>query len=250
MLRLALDLHDPVQRRRLEGIFSGAYQVRRALQRTARDRVRAYWAATKARARSASETRARLGLSREALEQAAYAHLDAAPHLRRNVTKALAMHLADSVWTPVERHLFPDAKGKRQGLLRVGRWFDFSRLPGRARSHTRERKWETFRLHGSLAGHRGRYTRPGGDFVQPRHLQVPGAADRRVDWWSYQGPLALVSSAASPEAPWSCRFASPPRRATSPSSTITWPTRPAGTRSTWCVRGRLMRPVAGGTRRI
>ncbi|MGC3999611.1 MAG: zinc ribbon domain-containing protein [Anaeromyxobacter sp.] len=194
VLRLALDIHDPVQRRRLEGIFSGAYQLRRALQRTARDRVRAYWAAGDARARSASETRTRLGLTREALEQTAYAHLDAAPHLRRNVTKALAMHLADSVWTSVERHLFPDATGKRHGLLHVGRWFDFTRLPGRARSHTRERKWETFRLHGSLAGHRARYTRPDGSFVQPRRLQLPEAAAPRTDWWAYQGPLALVFS--------------------------------------------------------
>ena len=101
--------------------------------------------------------RKRVGLSREALERAAYAHLDRAPHLRRFVTKALAMHLADSVWTPVERHLFPDTSGKRTGLPHVGRWFDFARLPGRARSHTKPRKWETFRLHGTLAGHRDAY---------------------------------------------------------------------------------------------
>jgi hypothetical protein len=194
VLRLALDVHDPIQRRRLEGLFWRSFQLRRALQRAARSRVRAYWAATKSRARDPSTTRAKLGLAREALERAAYAHLDAAPHLRRHVTKALAMHLADSVWTAVERHLFPDATGKRQGLLHVGRWFDFARLPGRARSHTRERKWETFRLHGSLAGHRAAYTRPDGDLVEPRRLLVPEAADPRTDWWDYQGPLTLVFS--------------------------------------------------------
>ena len=178
VLRLALDVRDPQQRRRLERMFQGAFRVRRALQRAARNRVRAYWAAKHERARDAAGTRDRLGLSREALEHAVYALLDAAPHLRRFVTKALAMHLADSVWSGVERHLFPDATGKRQGLLHVGRWFDFKRLPGRARSHTAARKWETFRLHGSLAGQGSR----------------PSGTGARVDWWAYQGPLVLVFS--------------------------------------------------------
>jgi hypothetical protein len=194
VLRLALDVHDPVQRLRLERMFEQAHRVRRALQRAARNRVQAYWAATHARARDAATTRARLGLTREAFERAAYACLDAAPHLRRFVTKALSMHLADSVWSAVERHLFRDATGQRHGLLHVGRWSDFTRLPGRARSHTTPRKWETFRLHGSLAGHRAACTTPSGDFVQPRRLRTPSAGSGRVDWWAYQGPLALVFS--------------------------------------------------------
>ena len=132
--------------------------------------------------------RDRLGLSRTALERAAYAHLDGAPHLRRFVTKALAMHLADSVWTATERHLFRDARGGRHGMPRVGRWFDFTRLPGRARSHTRPNKWETFRLHGTLAGQRAAYTNTDGSFMQPRHLR----AVTSDAWWSYAGPLAVV----------------------------------------------------------
>src|SRR5512138_3593270 len=75
VLRLALDVHDPVQRQRLERMFRSAHQVRRALQRDARNRVRAYWAAAHARTRDASATRAKLGLSRTSLEQAAYAHV-------------------------------------------------------------------------------------------------------------------------------------------------------------------------------
>lgn len=190
MLRLALDTHDPVQRRRVEAMFAGGYQVRRAVQRAARDKARAYRAARHERATDPRAVRERLGLSRTALEHAAYKHLDAAPHLRRYVTKALAMHLADSVWAPVERHLFPDARGRRHGTPHVGRWFDFHRLPGRARSHTTARKWETFRLHGSLAGHRAAYTDRGGDFVQPRRLRsVESAA-----WWTYEGPFAMVFS--------------------------------------------------------
>jgi hypothetical protein len=73
------------------------------------------------------------------------------------------MHVADNVWTAAERHLFPDATGRRLGIPHVGKWYDFTRIPGRARSHTKARKWETFRLHGSLAGHRAAYT-DGGRF--------------------------------------------------------------------------------------
>lgn len=171
-------------------MFEGAYQIKRALQRDARDRARAYWAASLARAGDPAAVRERLGLSRTGLEHAAYRHLDAAPHLRRFVTKALAMHLADAVWTATERHLFRDARGKRNGAPRVGRWYDFRRLSGRARSHTKARKWETFRLHGTLEGHRAAYTDRDGDFVQPRQLR----AVERDAWWSYTGPLVIVFS--------------------------------------------------------
>src|SRR5437773_896072 len=151
VLRLALDTSDPVQRARIEAMFSSAYSVRRAVQRDARSRCRAFWAASRERQRDPAAVRDRVGLSRTALEHAAYAHLDAAPHMRQFTTKALAMHLADSVWAATERHLFRDARGNRHGLVRIGRYDDFTRLPGRARSHTTERKWETFRLHGTLA---------------------------------------------------------------------------------------------------
>jgi hypothetical protein len=190
VVRLALDTSDPVHRRCLESMFWTGYQVRRALQRQARGACQAYWAATHERAGGAASVRDRLGLSRTALEHAAYSHLDAAPHLRRHVTKALAMHLADTVWTPIERHLFRDASGARQGLLRVGRFHDFTRLPGRARSHTTEKKWETFRLHGTLDGHRAAYTDRTGRFVQPRRMR-PVVSDA---WWSHEGPLAVVFS--------------------------------------------------------
>lgn len=192
VLRLALDITDPVQRERLSAMFSAAYSIRRAVQRDARDRSRAYRAARHERARDPAAVRARVGLSRTAFEHAAYAHLDAAPHLRRVVTKALAMHLADSVWSATERHLFADATGKRHGIPGVGRYHDFLRLPGRARSHTTERKWETFRLHGTLDGHRAAYTAPEGAFLQPRRIRPVTEPDN--GWWSYDGPLAVVFS--------------------------------------------------------
>ena len=190
VLRLALDVSDPVQRRRVEAIFATMYQLRRALQRGIRRRVDAYWAAPKERKRDgAAAVRARLRLSREALERDAYRHLDRAPRLRRNITKALAMHLADSIWVGVERNLFGDSRGRRQGRPRPGRWFDFTRIPGRARSHTTANKWETLRLHGTLAGHRAAYTTNDGRFFQPRRMRQ--LAPQR-DWWRYEGPLAMV----------------------------------------------------------
>jgi len=121
-------------------------------------------------------------------EHAGYDHVDGAPHLRRCVTKALAMHLADNVWTATERHLFRDARGGKHGMPKIGNWYDFTRLPGRARSHTKERRWETFRLHGSLDGHRAAYTMPDGTFFQPRRLHGVSADS----WWKHEGPLAVV----------------------------------------------------------
>lgn len=191
VLRLALDTHDPVHRRYLESMFWTSYQVRRAVQRDAQSACRAYWAAWNEReVAGPSAVRDRLGLSKKAFEYAAYAHLDGAPHLRQHVTKALAMNLADGVWASVERHLFRDGAGKRHGMLHLTRFRDFRRLPGRAKSHTRANKWESFRLHGTLAGHRAAFTSDDGRFVQPRHMPPVGA----TAWWKHAGPLAVVFS--------------------------------------------------------
>jgi hypothetical protein len=192
VLRLALDTTDPVMRGRIESMFSAGYRVRRAVQSDARHRARAYWAAHHERTRDPAAVRTRLGLSREALERAAYGHLDGAPHLRRFVTKALAMHLADNVWTATERHLFKDASGATLGMPHVGRWYDFTRLPGRARSHTKERKWETFRIHGTLAGHRAAYTGADGRWFQPHRMRT--VDDPADSWWRHEGPLVVVFS--------------------------------------------------------
>ena len=193
VLRLALDTGDPLQRSRLEGMFATAFALRRALQHDVRNRIRAYCSARHEREeKGPGSVRERLGLSRPALERAAYGHLNDAPHLRTSVTKALAMHLADSVFTAAERHLFRDAKGKTQGLLHIGRWFDFARLPGRARSRTTPRKWETFRLHGTLSGHRTAYTGSDGRFFQPRTMRSITMSG--TSWWSHAGPLVVVFS--------------------------------------------------------
>lgn len=189
MIRLALDVSDPVSRRKLDDMFQAAHSIRRALQRGARARMRAYRAAHHERKRDPAALRERVGLSPVAFEAAARKHVNAAPHLRRHLTKAVAMHVADGVWNDTKRSLFADASGKRQGIPTVTPWHRFHRLVGRARSRTKVHVWESARLHGSLAGHRAAYTAPSGRFFQPRRMR-PITKPR--SWWKHAGPLVVV----------------------------------------------------------
>ena len=216
VIRLALDLSDPHQRRRLEQLYQAVFSLRRTLQRQAGRRCRAYWAAHRERVvQGGAQVRRRLGLSRAGFEQAAYSHMERSRHLGHHLTKAVAMHSADQVWESASRHLFLDSGGHRVGAPGPGRWWDFQTIPGRARSHTTQRKWETFRLVGTLQGHLDRYRAlPLGVTVaeafrcplsesvlrQPRHLLAPASPESR-SWWDHQGALAVVFSggAASSE---------------------------------------------------
>ncbi|MFI6361031.1 transposase, partial [Streptomyces sp. NPDC050743] len=227
MIRLPLDVHVPGTRYRVEGLYSAMWSIKRALQRDARDAVAAYWAGDVRRASDVQAWRGELGLSREGMERRAYRHMENSRHLAHHVTKALVMHQADEVFeTSVSRHLFADSSGSRFGRPRVGRWWDYTRIPGRARSHTSARKWETFRLHGTLAGHLDAYRHrglprsvaspeqvaalPAGVKVleQPRQLPAPSRPLGRIEtgevtakgtpkkraatWWDHTGPLAIV----------------------------------------------------------
>lgn len=227
VIRLPLDVHDAGTRRRVEQLYSAMWSVKRALQRDAWDAVDAYWAGDVRRGTDAKAWRLELGLSREGMERRAYRHMEASRHLAHHVTKALVMHQADEVFeTSVSRHLFPDASGRRFGRPKVGRWWDYGRIPGRARSHTTARKWETFRLHGTLAGHLGTYRHrnldptvatpeqvaallPGAAVLeQPRHMPAPSRPVGRIltgartpkgtpktrpaTWWDHTGALAVV----------------------------------------------------------
>ncbi|MEU7388914.1 zinc ribbon domain-containing protein [Streptomyces tanashiensis] len=200
---LPLAVTDPADLARLAKLFGAMWSVKRAVQRDARARVDAYWAASRERGeQGAKAVRQRLGLSREGLERCAYKHLEAAGHLKHHASKALAMHMADEVWNGVQRHLFPDSTGKRFGRPKVGRWHNFTRIPGRARSHTTTNKWETFRLVGTLHGHAMAYTGGGRrDLMQPRRMWTPAKPDgkiptgrgtRKATWWDHTGPLAMV----------------------------------------------------------
>ncbi|MGW3155752.1 zinc ribbon domain-containing protein [Streptomyces sp. NPDC001089] len=226
VVRLPLDVHRPEDVLRLGQLYAAMWSVKRALQRDARAAVDAYWAGDVRREADAKEWRAVLGLSREGMEHRGYRHMERSRHLDHHVTKALVMHQADEVWAGVSRHLFPDASGRRFGRPRIGTWWDYTRIPGRARSHTTARKWETFRLHGTLAGHLATYGHRGlgsepltpaqaaalqtGTKVleQPRRLLVPARPSGRVPtgdttrngtpktraatWWDHTGPLTLV----------------------------------------------------------
>ncbi|MCZ0979996.1 zinc ribbon domain-containing protein [Streptomyces diastatochromogenes] len=202
---LPLAVTDPGDLHRLDGLFGAMWSLKRAVQRDARARVDAYWAAFHERDEHGAKTvRRRLGLSREALERSAYKHLEDSGHLKHHASKALAMHMADEVWNGVSRHLFPDATGHRFGRPKPGRRHDFTRIPGRARSHTTENKWETFRLVGTLHGHVMAYTGGGRhELTQPHRMPTPAKPDgkvptdkgmRRATWWDHTGPLAVVFS--------------------------------------------------------
>ncbi|MFD8869214.1 transposase [Streptomyces sp. NPDC059590] len=226
VIRLPLVVGDASVRRRVEQLFSAMWQVKRALQRDARDVAGAYWAGDVRRERDVKAWRAELGLSRTGLERRAYRHLERSRWLSDHVSKALVMHQADEVWAGVARHLHPDASGRRAGRPKTGTWWEYTRIPGRARSHTTERKWETFRLHGTLAGHLDTFRHPALPpsvttpaqaarlvpgirvLAQPRRMPAParpmggvptGTTDvrgrgrsRAASWFDHNGPLTVV----------------------------------------------------------
>ncbi|WP_344457242.1 zinc ribbon domain-containing protein [Actinocorallia aurantiaca] len=198
---------------RLGSLFFAMFCLKRTVQREARSRTEAFWAGKRRREADAAAWRREVGLTRPDLARAAYAHLDASGWLRHHATKALALHQADEVWTGVERHLFPDASGKRAGRPRTGSWWEYTRIPGRARSHTTARKWETFRLHGSLQGHLDAWRHPAlpaqiatpaqaarlnpetSVLAQPRRMPAPlppVGRGGRSSWWEHDGALTLV----------------------------------------------------------
>ena len=74
---LELDVSDPMVRRRVKRQWAAVFRLRRAVQRDAQHRCRAYWAAHHQRGRDHKALRARLGLSRKGIESAAKAHIDA-----------------------------------------------------------------------------------------------------------------------------------------------------------------------------
>ncbi|SHU67290.1 Putative transposase DNA-binding domain [Mycobacteroides abscessus subsp. abscessus] len=210
VIRLELDATDDVVRRRMVAQWEAVFRLRRALQRDAVARCRAYWAAHHERACDSKAVRARLGLSRKGIEAAAKRHIEGSKWMRSHLTKAVGLHVADEVWETIDRHLFADASGRRHGAPRVGAWFDFTRIPGRARSHTKTTPtWETYRLVGTLDGHLATYrhprlsaaistaavadTTPAGSSILAQPARIP-AVPRPVSksWWDHNGALAVV----------------------------------------------------------
>ena len=112
---LELDACDERVRGRLERQWAAVFRLRRALQRDAAARCRAYWAAQRERGRDRKALRTRLGLSRKGIESAAKAHIEASGWMRDHLTKAVGLHVADEVWETIDRHLFADRWGRRAG---------------------------------------------------------------------------------------------------------------------------------------
>jgi hypothetical protein len=137
VIRVELDVTDPAVRRRVERQWGAVFRLRRAIQRDAAARCRAYWAAHHERVQDPTMLRERLGLSRKGTEAAAKAHIEASGWMRDHLTKAVGSHVADEVWQTMDRHLFADSSGRRHGPPRIGSWWDFTRIAGRARSHTK-----------------------------------------------------------------------------------------------------------------
>lgn len=210
VIRLELDVSDPRVRRRMQRQWAAVFRLRRATQRDAAARCRAYWAAHRERGGDPKGLRQRLGLSRKGIEAAAKSHIEASGWMRDHLTKAVGLHIADEVWETVDRHLFADASGRRNGPPRIGSWWDFTRIPGRARSHTKATPvWETWRLVGTLDGHLGAYRHPGlpiavatavqaagqpagtSILAQPARLPAP-VRPRSGSWADHTGVLAVV----------------------------------------------------------
>ncbi len=144
VIRLQLDASDDRLRQRVERQWEAAFRLRRALQRDGAARCAAYWAAHHQRARDARALRERLRLTRKGMEAAAKAHIESSRWMREHLTKAVGLHVAGEVWETIDRHLFADTSGRRHGPPRVGPWWNFTRIPGRALSHTKAKPvWET-----------------------------------------------------------------------------------------------------------
>lgn len=92
VIRLELDLADERTRARLEAQWEAVFRLRRALQRDAAARCRAYGAAVRERARDPKGLRERLGLTRKGIEAAAKHHIEASGWMRDHLTKAVGLH--------------------------------------------------------------------------------------------------------------------------------------------------------------
>jgi hypothetical protein len=212
VIRLELDVTDARVRQRLERQWGAVFRLRRAVQRDAAARCRAYRAAQHERGVDPKGLRERLGLSRKGIEAAAKVHIEASGWMRNHLTKAIGLHVADEVWQTVDRHLFADSSGRRHGPPRIGSWWKFTRIPGRARSHTKATPvWETYRLVGTLDRHLEAYRhpqlpaavvtslsaagQPAGTSVlaQPAHIAAP-VRPATGSWADHSGALAVVFS--------------------------------------------------------
>ena len=205
-LVLSLDTSDAHARRRLEALYFTMFNLRRALQRDAQRLCCAYWSRKTERDTLGWKAVAEdLGLTRNGFERLAREHAVNSDWAMDHVSMAIVYHMADAVFENAARHLWSDASGKRHGSLRITPFHQFATIHGRARSHTTENKWETFRLYGTLQGHLDAYGHGAlgdhptlNDVValvprtpalrQGKRMATPGPAK----WSTYTGALVMV----------------------------------------------------------
>jgi hypothetical protein len=155
---VTLDSSDAHTRKRLCSLYFTMFNLRRALQRDARELCRAYWTRKEERDTAGWKAVAEdLGLTRKGFEQLAREHAKRSSWAMEHVSMALVNHMADAVFENAARHLWSDKSGKRSGPLHITASPRFATIHGRARSHTTENRWETFRLYGTLQGHLDAY---------------------------------------------------------------------------------------------
>jgi hypothetical protein len=202
---LSLDTSDAHARRRLEVLYFTLFNIRRALQRDTQRLCSLYWSRKDERDELGWKFVADdLGLNRKGFEQLARGHALSSGWALDHVSQALVYHMADAVFEDAARHLWSDGSGKRHGPLNITAWHKFFTIHGRARSHTTENKWESFRLYGTLEGHLDAYghgslgEHPGLDqataqsvgtpLLRQKHMSIPGP----TRWKDYTGPLVMV----------------------------------------------------------
>ena len=213
VIPLQLDVTGGAQRR-VETLFSAVYTLQRALIRDAASGCTQFWLEDTARQEQKwSDVLATHRVDAAGLADRAKTHVEDSVWLGDHLSKAVVLHASARVAETVKRHVFGDSNGKRSGAPKVGSWFDFTTIAGRARSHTKPGDvWETFRLAGSLQGHVDTYRHPGlpADVVtvddvlklpagvsvlsQPKQLPAPTAPfiNGKRSWATYDGPLVVV----------------------------------------------------------
>ncbi len=204
---LSLDTSDEHSRRRLETLYFTMCNLRRALQRDAGRLCHEYWDRKTDRDTLGWKVVAEdLGLNRKGFERLARDHAAASGWALSHVSMQLVYAMADAVFENAVRHLWPDASGHRAGPLRVTAAHEYSTIHGRGRSHTTAKKWETFRLYGTLEGHLYAYghgalgehptldqvsaLRAGTRVLHQKRMKTPGP----TKWSTYTGTLVMVFS--------------------------------------------------------
>jgi hypothetical protein len=143
-------------------------------------------------------------------------------------------------------------------------WWDFTRIPGRARSHTKASPvWETYRLVGTLDGHLAAYrhpdlrdtvttatvaaNQPAGTSVlaQPTYLAAP-VRPASGSWADHSGALAVVFTGLPGGGPGVAAAPTPRGPVSGRTCVISWPIPAWGTRSTWCGCATAKHLAAGG----